>query len=169
MYSQHEAKMVHYVESDPTHESRVGSGIPSVQPTMGPSRIIRVNQGGVSLRLLSTHEVRNSPGKPLSTTPLPGTRTQPPSIMEPRRSKSGLQAHTRPTAIKVVTKIISSSASKGPDDPGSRDEAGTQITMDFNQQVEIGQLSIDEFDLPANLAGPRDLEQDVPREVAAEP
>ena len=44
VYSQHEAKMVHYVESDPTHESRVGSGIASVSPAMGPPKIIRVNQ-----------------------------------------------------------------------------------------------------------------------------
>ena len=162
--------MVHYVESDPTHDSRVGSGAASANhyaaPAMGAARIIRVNQGEPSPRGLSTHEVGDSQEYTLSKTPAPVQRGLAPSSMaEPRRSRSGLQGAGKPVpSIKVVTKIISSSASKGPGDPGSRDEAGTQITMDYNGQVEIGQLSSDEFDLPASLACRPDGERDPSQE-----
>ena len=51
VYSQHEAKMVLYVESDPTHESRVGSGVASAQAAMvAPPKVIRVNPADGSLR-----------------------------------------------------------------------------------------------------------------------
>ena len=80
------------------------------------------------------------------------------------------RGQAKPSSIKVVTKIISSSAGEDLAGPGSGGDAGTQITMDFNQQVDAGQLSIDEFDIPSSLPVHHEfLEQELALEDIGEP